>query len=176
MENQKKQSTFINVLAWISIIVSGFGVLIGIMQNIMVQSMMKNIPSEEMMGKEEHMPPMMGVMFENFELLVMGTLVVNIIVFIVAIGLLKRKNWARLFFIVLLIGGIVWTLFGVTQFFFMSSMGMETIPQDIPAEFESMQNNMKIMMGTMFALMIALYLYLIKRLSSDEIKEEFVGR
>ncbi len=35
MEHQTKRSSFINVFAWISIIFSGFGILIGIMQNTM---------------------------------------------------------------------------------------------------------------------------------------------
>ncbi len=35
MEQQTKRSIFINVFAWISIIFSGFGILIGIMQNTM---------------------------------------------------------------------------------------------------------------------------------------------
>ena len=175
MKNRKKQSTFINVLAWISIIFSGFGVFIGIMQNIMMQTVMKDTHFEEAINEQEGIPPMMGVIFENFELLVMGTLIVTILTFIASIGLLKRKNWARIFFIVLMIGGIIWTLLGVTQFFFMDSMLMERVPQNVPPEFQSMQNTMKIAMGTMFAVMVALYLYMIKRLSSNETKEEFLG-
>lgn len=176
MKNQRKQSTFITVMAWISIIFSGFGVFVGIMQNIMMQTVMKDAHFEEAISKQEGIPPMMEVMFENFELLVMGTLIVTILTFIASIGLLKRKNWARIFFIVLMVGGIIWTLLGLTQFFFTDSMVTQGIPQDIPPEFQNMQNTMKIVMGTMSVLMVAFYLYLIKRLNSDEIKEEFLER
>ena len=175
MENQKKQSSFINVFAWISIVFSGFGILIGILQNVMMQTVMKDANFEEAINKAENLPPLMKVMFENFEFLVMGTLIVTIMTFIASIGLLKRKNWARLFFIIFLVLGVIWTVVGgFMQFSFMDSMTMSSIPQDVPPEFQTMQNTMKIVMGVMLVAMLGLYLYLIKRLRSDEIKEEFI--
>jgi len=176
MEHQKKRSSFVNVFAWISIVFSGFGVLIGIMQNVMIQTMMKDANFEQAIGQNENLPPLMKLMFENFELLVMGTLLLTIVLFITSIGLLKRKNWARLFFIVFLIVGIIWTVVvGVMQFSVMDSMmTTNTLPQDLPPEFQNMQNTMKIVMGVMMVAIVALHAYLIKRLSSDEIKQEFV--
>ena len=176
MEQQKKQSSFINVFAWISIVFSGFGIFIGIMQNVMMQTVMKDNNFEEAISRDENIPPLMKAIFENFEFLVMGTLLITIVVFIASIGLLKRKNWARLFFIVFLILGVIWTVVGgFMQFSFMESMMTSNgIPQDVPPEFQNMQNTMKIVMGVMMVAMLGLYLYLIKRLRSDEIKDEFL--
>ena len=175
MEQQIKRSSFINVFAWISIIFSGFGILVGIMQNVMMQTVMKDAHFEQL-TKDENIPPLMKIMFENFDILVMGTLLITIVVFIASIGLLKRKNWARLFFIVFLILGVIWTVVGgVMQFSFMDSMMIgQNMPQDAPPEFQSMQNTMKIVSAVMMVAMVGLYLYLIKRLRSDEIKDEFV--
>jgi len=176
MEHQKKRSSFVNLFAWISIVFSGFGILIGIMQNVMIQTMMKDANFEQAIGQNENLPPLMKLMFENFELLVMGTLLLTIVLFITSIGLLKRKNWARLFFIVFLIVGIIWTVVvGVMQFSVMDSMmTTNTLPQDLPPEFQNMQNTMKIVMGVMMVAIVGLHAYLIKRLHSDEIKQEFV--
>jgi len=176
MEHQKQRSSFINVFAWISIVFSGFGILIGIMQNVMMQSMMKDANFEQALNQNENLPPLMKFMFENFELLVMVSLLITIVLFIASIGLLKRKNWARLFFIVFLMVGIIWTVvMGVMQFSFMDSMmTASTSSQNLPSDFQNMQNTMQIVMGIMIVAIVALYTYLIKRLSSDEIKKEFV--
>ena len=176
MEHQKKRSSFVNVFAWISIVFSGFGILIGIMQNVMMQSMMKDANFEQALNQNENLPPLMKFMFENFELLVMVSLLITIVLFIASIGLLKRQNWARLFFIVFLMVGIIWTVvMGVMQFSFMDSMmTASTSSQNLPSDFQNMQNTMQIVMGIMIVAIVALHTYLIKRLSSDEIKKEFV--
>ncbi len=132
MEQQTKRSSFINVFAWISIIFSGFGILIGIMQTVMKDAHF------EQLTKDENIPPLMKIMFENFDILVMGTLLITIVVFIAS----------------MMIG--------------------QNMPQDAPPEFQSMQNTMKIVSAVMMVAMVGLYLYLIKRLRSDEIKNEFV--
>ena len=176
MEQQTKRSSFINVFAWISIIFSGFGILIGIMRNVMMQTVMKDAHFEQAVSKGENIPPLMKTMFENFDILVMGTLLITIVVFVASIGLLKRKNWARLFFIIFLILGVIWTVVsGVMQFAFMDSIMIgQNMPQDVPPEFQSMQNTMKIVSGILMVAIVGLHLYLIKRLRSDEIKDEFV--
>jgi len=64
---------------------------------------------------------------------------------------------------------------GVMQFSFMDSMmTASTSSQNLPSDFQNMQNTMKIIMGVMIVAIVGLHAYLIKRLSSDEIKQEFV--
>src|SRR5690606_30648132 len=46
----------------------------------------------------------------NMELFFMGFLVVSAFAFISSIGLLRRKNWARIAFIGLMVLGVVWNL------------------------------------------------------------------
>jgi len=70
MNNQPKQSSFINTFALIAIVFSGFGVLIGIIQNIMMTVMKDRGLTEEMSQYiPNDMPPMMAIMFGNMELI-----------------------------------------------------------------------------------------------------------
>jgi len=71
MNNQPKQSSFINTFAWITIVFSGFRVLIGIMQNMMMMTVMKDRGFVEEMSQNipNDMPPMMAIMFGNMELI-----------------------------------------------------------------------------------------------------------
>jgi len=169
--NNKKKSSFINTFAWISIVFSGFGIFIGILQNIMMQTVMQDTQFKQLNG-EENIPPMLGVMFENFDLLVLGTFIITILTFIASIGLLKRKNWARLFFIVLFGLGIVWSLVGAyMQYDLMNSMN---VGGEIPEDFATMKNTMMMVNGAITIAFIALYVYIIKRLHSEQIKSEFL--
>jgi len=175
MNNQPKRSSFINTFAWITIVFSGFSIVIGIMQSMIIMRVIKDIGLKEMSQNiPDDMPPMMAIIFGNMELIIIGTLVLTIITFISAIALLKRKNWARLFFIVLLLVGILWNVIGgYMQFDMMGSMMFAG--EEIPAEMQSIQSTMKIVMGAIIVAILALHIYFIKRLSSDEIKGEFLG-
>ena len=173
METIKRKSSFINVFAWISIVFSGFGILIGILQNVLMQTVMKdNNFQDAIKESDQQLPPMMVAMFEHMDTIIMLTLILTIFIFVTSIALLKRKNWARVAFIVLLILNIVWTVVsGFMQFDMLKGMGQI---EDVPPEFQQAQSVMGVVMGLMLLAMIILYLYLIKRLNSKEIKEEFL--
>ena len=173
METQKKQSSFVKVLAWFLIVINGLGVLLGIAQNVMVQMFMQDKHFQNSMnGQDNGLPPLMSSMFEHMDLMVMGTLVLAIVAFVASIALLKRKNWARLFFIVLFSLAIVWSFISFyMQYDLMSSM---SAGQDVPADFATMQNTMMMVSGAISLALIALYVYIIKRLRSDSIKSEFI--
>ena len=176
METQKKQSSFVKVLAWFLIVINGLGVLIGIAQNVMLQTVMKDKNFQDSMqgmnGEESGFPPLMSSMFEHMDLMVMGTLALAIVAFVASIALLKRKNWARLFFIVLFGLGIVWSLVGAyMQYDLMNSMN---VGGEIPEDFATMKNTMMMVNGAITIAFIALYVYIIKRLHSEQIKSEFL--
>ena len=173
METQKKQSSFVKVLAWFLIVINGLGVLLGIAQNVMVQMFMQDKHFQNSMnGQDNGLPPLMSSMFEHMDLMVMGTLALAIVAFVASIALLKRKNWARLFFIVLFSLAIVWSFISFyMQYDLMSSM---SAGQDVPADFATMQKTMMMVSGAISVALIALYVYIIKRLRSESIKSEFL--
>lgn len=116
MSNVEQRSTFVTVVAWIFIVLSAFGAIIGILQNIMVQALFRSGELNQAMQaspSQPGLPPMATFMFENFQWFFLGALLVNLFSLTISIGLLKRWNWARLCFIGLMVLGVVWQFVGL---------------------------------------------------------------
>jgi len=125
MHRTDQKSTFVTVVAWIFIALSGFGTLIGILQSAMVLTVF-NTPE---VTQAMHAPPPPGApafavfMMKYMVAFFVFMLSLNALTLVSSIGLLLRRNWARLLFIGLMLVGIVWNLAGlVLQFFMFSSM------------------------------------------------------
>lgn len=174
------RSSFITGLAWTFIVLAGFSVVIAILQNVMLTLM---FPEEEFraalhdMEGTQAMPGLFRFMFENLRLFFMAFLFVSVAMLVSAIGLLKRKNWARLVFVGIMALGVVWNLGGLAMPFMMSSM-MPEMPahphSDFQDNFELMWNVMigfSVLIGLVFA---GLFAWVIKRLVSEDIKREFL--
>ena len=117
MSDLKQRSTFVTVLAWIFIALSGFGALIGVLQNIMLQTVLRSAEFGKAMQAapgQPGLPPFATFLFENFQWFFLAALLANVVMLVVSIGLLKRRNWARLCFIGLMILSILWQVAGVT--------------------------------------------------------------
>ena len=173
------KSTFVTVLAWIFIALSGFSTLIGILQNIMIQVMMSAPDMQAAMEaskQSEEMPAIAQFMFNNIRWLFLLVLMVSATLFVSSIGLLKRKNWARILFIAIMAFGIIWNVGGfVFQLTMFSTMpGM---PPDAPPDFQARFNTISIVIavfgGIMALAFSTLFGWIIKRLVSAGIKQEF---
>jgi hypothetical protein len=177
------RSSFVTVLAWIFIAFAGFGTFISLLQNIMINTV---FPLDQMRSamsqahSDQNMPAFAAFMFNNIRLFFAAFLIVSVSTLIAAIALLKRKNWARVLFIAILALGIVWNLGGlvVQQFFFAS---MSSIPPNTPPEFRAnfeamgtMMTVMKIFSAVMAVGFSVLFAWIIKRLASVAIRQEFV--
>lgn len=171
------RSTFVTAVAWVFIVLAGFATVTAVLQNIMISVMFpKEAMSEAANVKDA--PAFIRFMFAYPQVLFGAFLAASAIAFISAIGLLKRKNWARLIFIAILVLGIVWNLGGLVVMFFAFS-SMPPIPDQAPQDFRDGFDMMwKIMMG--FSVVIALAFagllgWIIKRLTSADIKREFLA-
>ena len=120
----QQRSTFVTAVAWVFIVLSGFSTVIGILQNIMVQTVFRGPQFEEAMrSAPADMPPFAAFMFSHFQLFFLLVLLLSAFTLISSIGLLKRLNWARLCFIGVMVFGIVYQLGGlVIQFLMFSAM------------------------------------------------------
>lgn len=171
-----QRSNFINVLAWIFIVLGGFATFMSILQNIMIRTM---FPKEQMAQamqqaeKTEQMPAFANFMFSHFDLFLLFFLVVSATSLIAAIALLKRKNWARIIFIVLMILGILWNVGGLVLQFTMFSSMPEMASKGAPPEFEKMMLIMKIASVVMVIAVSTLFAWIIKKLTSAPIRDEF---
>lgn len=173
MEEQgpAQRSTFVTVLAWLIIVFAGFATLVGLMQNIIIHTIMPfdRLPMDG--PGMDRMPGFFRFLFSNVHLFFLSFLALSAVSLVSAIGLLKRKNWSRLVFIGLFCLGILWNIAGVVlQQVMMSSMPS---PSGAPPEFESVATAMLIF-GVLFAgALSALFGWLIFKLLSRRIRAEF---
>lgn len=179
MNNQNpEQSVFVTVVAWLFIIISGFAAFITLLQNIMFHFVFQTDKMHEAMTQQQaagEIPPMAEFMFSHMHLFFGLMFVLAVLMLAAAIGLLLRKNWARITFIGLMIVGIVWNLGSLAaQQFFMRGMPM---PDDAPADFVHQTQSMMSVM-TVFSILIAvivsvLFAWIAWKLSSTRIRQEF---
>ncbi|MFT3761341.1 MAG: hypothetical protein QM761_01780 [Pseudoxanthomonas sp.] len=125
MAQVQQRSTFVTVLAWIFIVLSGFSTVISILQNIMIFTVFRSPEISQAMQAPppSDMPPAAAFMTSHFHLFFLAFLLASAFTLTSSIGLLKRWNWARLCFVGIMGLGILWNLGGlVLQFSMFSSM------------------------------------------------------
>ncbi len=172
------RSEFVTVLAWIFIIISGFAVLVSIFQNVMVSFFPVERITEAMRDEQaqQHMPAAFRFLFEHFVLFVRAFLVITLALLAASIGLIRRRNWARLLFIALLVLGILWNLGGLAmQFLLVPSF--PPLPQEAPAEMDAMFGRMLLIVRVLSALFAVAFTilcgWIIRKLTSERVRAEF---
>ena len=183
MSASSGKSQFVTRLAWTGIVITGFATFMSLLQNIIVSVLLPIDQMKEVFVVEPRMskyvPALVSFMMTNIRLIFFGYLVLSTAMFISSIGLLKRKNWARIIFIFIISVGIASSLAGV---FFQGAMMGTVIPilpeeyVDMPGmpNFQAMFLIIRIASGVLVIFMVALYGWIIKKLVSKEIKQEFI--
>lgn len=181
--NQMAQrSGFVTGVAWTFIGLAGFATLIALMQNVMLSIMLTpeelRAPVREAEAAQD-MPAFARFIFANPRLIFGAFFVVSAITLISAIGLLKRKNWARLVFVGIMVVGVIWNLGSLALPFFMFSAFVPPMPEHTPSDFRDSFQLMWAVMAA-FTVVIALafaglFAWITKRLTSHEIKREFLA-
>ena len=140
------RSSFVTAVAWIFIATSAMFLLISFLQNAMVHLL---IPMDEMRAQLENegnaMPRAARWMLEHITWLFAIFAVLSAYSLVTAIGLLRRKNWARISFVVLMLLGIVYQIAGFAlQWFMLADMGFvgPDAPPHFVQQFETMRNLM----------------------------------
>lgn len=173
------RSGFVTALAWSFIILAGFATVITLFQNIMITLM---FPMEEMRAamreaqKSQPMPELFVLAFESFHLLFAAALVSSVVTLVAAIGLLKRQNWARLVFIVIMAAGVAWNLAALAMPFYMSDLFPEVPGHAPPGFHDNFKLVWNIMIGfsvVMCLVFAGLFAWVVKRLVSSDIRQEF---
>jgi hypothetical protein len=164
------QSTFITVLAWIMIVFGAFGIFVGLLQNIMVNFVFPAF--------EAAMPH--GGRGGAFPLAFARSLMILALTFsafltYAAYALLKRRNWARITFIVLFVISAVLHVImaallglgvGLTGFLMAGS-------EIMPAAVQSAMRVMTISFAIFLLAMAVMYVWLMQRLRSPAVVAEF---
>ena len=129
-----------------------------------------------------HMPAGVAFLFENFQWFLLGILLLSIALLISSIGLLKRKNWARLVFVSLMALTVVWQvgilILQVLVFADISAMSAMPEMSELPRspEYQDIHVMQSVMMA--FFVLIGLgiagfFAWIIKRLISAPVRHEF---
>ena len=170
------KSIFVTVLAWFAIVLGGFCTTISILQNVMIFVMFKG----EEVGKDIHDAKQYGDMpwfFKWFMLhpqsIFLATLALFSVAFISGIGLLKRKNWARLIFICMSCLGIIWNVLSLVMQSSIISTFKESSSNVHDSNFRMMAMVIQIF-SVLFAIGFSLlFLWIIRMLTTERIRREF---
>jgi hypothetical protein len=177
------RSTFVTVVAWIFIALDGMAAFITLIQYVVfgmvfpvdeIRASMAKVKG----GPDIKFPDGFAWVFEHLRPMLIVLFVYALLKLVAAIGLLNRRNWARLFFIGILALGIAWSFVGIAlQQFLLSSMFAFPAPPNAPKDFNEAIEGMTIVMrvfSAIFAIGFAvLYAWMIKKLMSPEIVAEF---
>lgn len=107
-----------------------------------------------------HIPSFFRFLFSNIRFLFLGLFLFFTITFTASIGLLRRKNWARLVFIGLMALGILWNVVGPED-------------PDFVQNFSRMFMIMRIATAVLIIGLTVLFGWIIRKLSSPAVRAEF---
>jgi hypothetical protein len=174
------RSPFVTVLAWLGIIFFGFSSVIGLLQSLMFRTMFQpGGPFDAMLSDSlpgPQMPHEMKFIFAHFQPFFLTYLACVVVGLVASIGLLHRRDWARMVFIALLAMNIAWSL--VALFAgqrLMSGMGLPpagTFPN--APDLAGMMRIMRVFMTVLSLATSVVCGWLIARLVSKPIRAEFV--
>lgn len=180
MENVPVKSTFVSILGWVFVVLSGMGSLMMLLE----MALFFVLPFDALMAQQPAQPGMpfapgvFVVLMRSFIAVLLG---INLWTLLSSIGLLLRKNWARISFIAIMVLGVIWQLLGLVWavlFTFAVSKLPETMPPGQPgAEF--FQSFAYVMLGVSIVFEIGLsvlFIWIIRKLRSAPIRAEFISR
>ncbi|MGH8443743.1 MAG: hypothetical protein ACREVL_00690 [Solimonas sp.] len=172
------QADFVDALGWIDIIASAFGVLVC---GAMVAVFYWVFPVDRLMAQLQalpefqHFPPLAMTIFSYVDVLSLASLLVWLLSLAIGIGMVTRREWGRIGFVVLLGISGVWSLAGlVLQPYLMSQFPMPAdMPPDLRAQFDEMMRNMRYMNYAFSLAFTGLFFWLAWKLCTPAVIAEF---
>lgn len=176
MTERELRSASVNLLAWVFIILAALMTLIGIAQNLLIYWLFPDYLSQ-LSSKLDNAPPLAHVLADHLHWLIGLFTLASATLFVTAIGVLNRFEWARKLFINLLIIGFAWKVITlVLMTLFMAELPLaRAYPFNNPTDVENFQT---IMVGFNAILVIAIGAALIRichYLSLPKVTVEFGG-
>jgi hypothetical protein len=183
--NARPVSSFVTVLAWISIALALLGLLYGLMQAIMGLVLPADFYLRMLNpygGEPPQLPPLMHWLYTNNLLMGVLMLLLSAIFLWVSWAVLKRREWGRKGFIAVLVFGTLWQfacIFALPQFIEgMLAIQGGALPQGqtLPPEFEGFMTAAMLMGGLMAVVFAALHLWIVWKLCTPAVRAEFDHR
>ena len=170
-------SSFVTVMACLSIALGALGVVSGVMQGAVLMSMDPGqLMRQQFAAIGVALPPQLLWMFDHLGLLNFLSLLSSVFVSVISWGLLKRHEWGRLGFIACLLLGAVAGFFFAAWFVQAMAWVNEQVGADLAATdpmLQGMQSAMKTMMVVAAVLIAAVHGGIIWKLCTPAIRAEF---
>ncbi len=168
---ETRTEVFVTALGWVLVVFTGFGAVGMLMQNVMVWFV---LPALTAQIPEPGAIDTIGLwIFRIFAGLMLG---LSLFFLYAAWSFIKRHNWARRTIVVMFWLSAIWS--GLTFVMFGLAVGVFNI-SSFPAVPESLAfadpifRAMGIMFGALAAAMLALCVWVIRRLGSPEVRAQF---
>ncbi|HEX4858351.1 MAG TPA: hypothetical protein VFV17_04985 [Usitatibacteraceae bacterium] len=175
------RSAFVGSLAWSFIVLGGFGALIALAQLVAAFTMYS---AEELRLLANDLrslnlaPPFMAWIIEHLRLWIGCMLALSLVTVWAAVGLLARREWARIVFAAMMFIGVLWNLVGAAAPFFMQSMlaaMLESVPPDSRGDIAAMAGWMAWASAAIAAVFALVFAWCGVRLLQADIRAEFRG-
>ncbi len=169
-----QRSTYVTVVGWLFIVLSG---LVAIYCLIFLFS-----PTDKLLAQFQQQQTLMpagqprqdpAMMLSMLRGMCMFFFVVELWVLLSSVGLVMRKGWARISFIVVLSLGIFFSLIYVLIGIVGRSMDMSTMPGANP-QMAGFMHSVMAAMAYMGALFAAFFIFTIYKLCTEKVKAEFM--
>ena len=174
--NVGARSLFVTGIAWVFIVLAALASLSALVQNAAVASLM---PGLQLATERAPLPLLTGVLVGYLPWVVGTGLVMSLATLASAIGVLVRLEWARRTFIGLLVVAIVANLLGlwlqqeVLQSVVSNTLSSVAIPQKALGVFGGFVTAARVMAVLMTLVGCALLGWIIRRLMSAGVRQEF---
>lgn len=174
------RSKFLTFIAWVFIAITGFLVAMALTENIMFNFIFPFNEIKTIIKTAEaitYIPAGAKFYCSNIKLIFLGFFVVSAMALTSSIGLLKRKNWARILFIFIMTLEIIWYWGGV---FLQGAVVPKILELPKLIGYSSSQNIEKTFFiihtitTTVGIIFTILFGWIIKILISKNIKQEFL--
>lgn len=169
----EQRSVFVNVVAWIFLVLSGLGILEAVVfmfmpwQELMSQAQMQS-------AQMPHAMPMMGMHFMRAFSAIW--LVLGVWVFASSIGLLLRRNWARISYIVMMALAVGFNaLYLLAGILMLVMFHARNFPDNamFPPGMAGVATGFMAIWIIFAAIFLALFIWILVKLSSEAIAREF---
>ena len=178
----RPSSSFVTVLAWISIALALLGLVYGLMQMVMGLVLPDDFYLRMLNpygGEPPPLPPLMHWIYTNTLLMGVLMFVLSAIFLWVSWGVLKRREWGRKGFIAVLVLGTLWQfacIFALPQLIEgMLAVQAGALPQGqtMPPELEGFMTAAMLMGGAVAVVFAALHLWIVWKLCTPAVRAEF---
>jgi hypothetical protein len=170
----RSRSQFVTALAWFSIVVAALATCSSLLQTIFVNLFLPADSLQQLQSAADAnvVPPALFFVFKHLKTILLVYLLLSLSLLAVSIGLLKRKEWARIAFIIMLAIG---TLSGFAPLF-MPFSAKDFMPQMEGIDGEVVGDvalGFRFVMIALTLLFAALHGWIIYKLCTSEIRAEF---